>query len=275
MENEMKNGKRVQWIVLAALVLSLLTAAIVRAETGNGVPEQLADFHRSWVAAGQPETKSVPMTPNWGLDASEILNVHAYEFQANTTSDVILDDGNGYRYFGAPGVPYMAAPVSLPPGAKVGALGLSQCSASDGDLVIALYDNGIGGAGGGGGTIVAGPMVSHAGCNSEGVSADYTHPYEFSHPLYLVVWFVNNNFDATTKFNNAVIGWKRQVSPAPGNATFGDVPTSDFGFQFVEALAASGISGGCGGGNYCPDSPVTRRQMAIFLAKALGLNWPN
>jgi hypothetical protein len=35
---------------------------------------------------------------------------------------------------------------------------------------------------------------------------------------------------------------------------------------------ASGITAGCGGGNYCPDAP-TRRQMAIFLAKALGLHW--
>ncbi len=48
----------------------------------------------------------------------------------------------------------------------------------------------------------------------------------------------------------------------------------DFGFQYVEALVASGITGGCGSGSYCPDNPVTRRQMAIFLAKALGLHWP-
>ncbi len=45
------------------------------------------------------------------------------------------------------------------------------------------------------------------------------------------------------------------------------------GREFVEALAASGITGGCGGGNDCPDSPVTRRQTAIFLARALGLSW--
>jgi len=51
------------------------------------------------------------------------------------------------------------------------------------------------------------------------------------------------------------------------------VPTSDPAFAFVEALAASGITGGCGGGNFCPTNPVTRRQMAIFLAKALGLSF--
>ena len=70
------------------------------------------------------------------------------------------------------------------------------------------------------------------------------------------------------------VWWKRSVSPAPGVATFNDVPTNHLFFQFIEALAASGITGGCGAGSYCPDNPVTRGQMAVFLAKALGLHWP-
>ena len=68
--------------------------------------------------------------------------------------------------------------------------------------------------------------------------------------------------------------WHRQVSPAPAAASFGDVPTGHAFFQFVEALADSGITAGCGGGNYCPDSPLTRGQMAVFLSRALGLHWP-
>ena len=70
------------------------------------------------------------------------------------------------------------------------------------------------------------------------------------------------------------IRWKRQVSPPPGTATFNDVPTGHIFFQFVEALAASGITAGCGSGNYCPDAPLTRGQMAVFLSKALGLHFP-
>jgi hypothetical protein len=70
------------------------------------------------------------------------------------------------------------------------------------------------------------------------------------------------------------IWWRRDVSPPPSSSTFGDVPASDPGFQYIEALAASGITGGCGNGNYCPDAILTRRQMAVFLAKALGLHWP-
>jgi hypothetical protein len=71
-----------------------------------------------------------------------------------------------------------------------------------------------------------------------------------------------------------LVQWFRQVSPPPAAATFGDVPMNHPFFQFVEALSRSGITGGCGGGNYCPDAPLTRGQMAVFLAKALGLQWP-
>ncbi len=74
-------------------------------------------------------------------------------------------------------------------------------------------------------------------------------------------------------FSNVRVFYRLQASPAPGVATFGDVPTSHPFFQFIEALAASGITAGCGGGNYCPDAPLTRGQMAVFLTKALGLHF--
>jgi hypothetical protein len=73
----------------------------------------------------------------------------------------------------------------------------------------------------------------------------------------------------------AHVGYKLQVSPAPVSATFADVPTSHLFFRFVEALAASGITAGCGGGNFCPDQALTRGEMAVFLAAALGLHFPN
>ena len=39
----------------------------------------------------------------------------------------------------------------------------------------------------------------------------------------------------------------------------------------LEQFAAEKATVGCGGGNYCPHSPTTRGQMAVFLTKALGL----
>lgn len=69
------------------------------------------------------------------------------------------------------------------------------------------------------------------------------------------------------------VDWRRQVSPAPDTATFGDVPTGHLFFRQIEALAASGITAGCGSNNFCPNDPLTRGQMATFLATALGLHW--
>jgi S-layer homology domain len=59
-------------------------------------------------------------------------------------------------------------------------------------------------------------------------------------------------------------------------ADFNDVPTSHPFFQFIEALYHAGITGGCQTAPpmYCPDAPLTRGQMAVFLAKGLGLQWP-
>ena len=79
----------------------------------------------------------------------------------------------------------------------------------------------------------------------------------------------------STAVCTARVYYKLQVSPAPATATFADVPVGDPLHRFVEALVAAGITGGCGGGNYCPNAAVTRGQMAVFLAAALGLHWPN
>ena len=57
-------------------------------------------------------------------------------------------------------------------------------------------------------------------------------------------------------------------TPPPCAGTFSDVPCPSTFANWIEALAAEGITGGCGGGNYCPGNPVRRDQMAVFLLKA-------
>jgi hypothetical protein len=51
---------------------------------------------------------------------------------------------------------------------------------------------------------------------------------------------------------------------------FGDVPTSNPFHANISRLVDTGITAGCGGGNYCPKSAVTREQMAAFLTRGLG-----
>lgn len=65
----------------------------------------------------------------------------------------------------------------------------------------------------------------------------------------------------------------RQLGPAPATATFSDVPTNHPYFRHIELLAESLITGGCGNGLFCPDRPLTRGEMAVFLAEALGMNF--
>ncbi|KXK14012.1 MAG: hypothetical protein UZ14_CFX002001351 [Chloroflexi bacterium OLB14] len=52
--------------------------------------------------------------------------------------------------------------------------------------------------------------------------------------------------------------------------TFGD-SAGHWAEDWIEQLALEGITSGCGGGNYCPNSPATREQMAVFLVKAFSL----
>ena len=40
---------------------------------------------------------------------------------------------------------------------------------------------------------------------------------------------------------------------------------------WIEELAAEGVTAGCGNGDYCPNAPNTRGQMAVFLVKTFGL----
>jgi uncharacterized repeat protein (TIGR03803 family) len=49
---------------------------------------------------------------------------------------------------------------------------------------------------------------------------------------------------------------------------FADVPPSNPFYNFVCMLARNSITGGCGGGNYCPSASVLRSQMAVFLLRA-------
>ena len=60
--------------------------------------------------------------------------------------------------------------------------------------------------------------------------------------------------------------------PACTGTVFADVPCQGGLFDaWIEDLASRGITGGCGGGNYCPADPNTRGQMAVFLVKTFSL----
>jgi len=63
--------------------------------------------------------------------------------------------------------------------------------------------------------------------------------------------------------------------PPVGSGTgFSDVPLDYWSAAWIKQLAAEGITAGCGAGMYCPESPVTRAQMAVFLVRTFQLPLP-
>ena len=168
---------------------------------------------------------------------------------------------------------YFAAPIQIPSGALLKTLELDLCDTTgvpgyvQGNLVESDRLGNI---------LHSTPyIVSDAtGCQTKVEDLTSLDIVADNHTKHLWLQAIVGSATASTGLAGMAVGYQLQVSPPPANATFLDVPTSHPFFQFIEALAASGITGGCGSGNYCPDNPVTRGQMAVFLAKALGLQFP-
>jgi hypothetical protein len=59
-------------------------------------------------------------------------------------------------------------------------------------------------------------------------------------------------------------------TPGAGHPPFSDITGSRF-YDDIVWLHDQEITQGCGGGRFCPNSPVSRDQMATFLARALDL----
>ena len=111
------------------------------------------------------------------------------------------------------------------------------------------------------------PQIIHAWSDWDGDGAASAAAH------YLQCYGQQVDGNNTLRFWGALLHWHRTISPAPASATFSDVPTGYWAFRYIEALYSSGITAGCGGGNYCPEAPITRAEMAVFLAGALGLHW--
>ncbi|MFL6260190.1 MAG: S8 family serine peptidase [Thermoanaerobaculia bacterium] len=58
------------------------------------------------------------------------------------------------------------------------------------------------------------------------------------------------------------------VPPPCAVSPFSDVPAASPLCPWIQELVQRGVTSGCGGGQYCPNSPVTRSQMAVFLLSA-------
>ena len=59
--------------------------------------------------------------------------------------------------------------------------------------------------------------------------------------------------------------------PPEASGVFDDVPLNHWAAQWIDQLYQEGISSGCDVDNFCPSQAVSRRQLAVLVARTLGL----
>ena len=215
----------------------------------------------------------------------QVLTIGAAGFRARGSGDAHLD-ANGYLHGGAD-IDYRA-PLSLPEGAVVERICLYADDSDPAGFVSAymLAAKLVG--------VAEDPALRIVGrevSSTSNIGYGYYCSEPFSYTVrssmeygdgtrdpvvHYVYVFPSYSSQNALGFGGVRITWRRAVSPPPTSPTFNDVAIDDLALPYIEALAASRITVGCGDGTiYCPDANLTRRQMAVFLAKALGLQWPD
>ena len=203
----------------------------------------------------------------YGTTAPIVENVSAWSFTSMNTTGVLTSLPDGGRHL-ASGLPFFAAPVNLPAGAMMDHIELDGCDSTfAADMLVRLYAC----AGGSCTVLYTAGSIGAEGCGRfPSPSQSYAVDNANSH------YYIEARFGETTanvSLRSVRVFYRLRVSPAPLTATFADVPTTHPFHQFIEAVAAAGISAGCGNGNFCPNDPVTRGQLAVFLSRALGLHF--
>jgi hypothetical protein len=196
-------------------------------------------------------------------------------YQSNVSVDYI---GSGYRSLtgGGGGAVLAEASIQLPSGTLLERIELEACDESAGAQVqMNLLE--CGDSPSSNCNIAATVSTGGAatpGCDYFGVNLAIPIQVDNFEGNYYLSISDSNQLD-TTRYRSARVYYRRQVSSGPLVATFpNDVPTNHPYFRFVEALADAGITAGCAPNTFCVNSPITRGEMAVFLAAALGLHFP-
>jgi hypothetical protein len=222
--------------------------------------------------------------PSYGVTSTSAYSFAAHDFHpisSEVTYAFTPNPGNLSLYrTNAAGDVWLLAPIHLPTGALMTSFEFLFCDTSATKAFFSfLVINDKSGPSFSQPSLVSSTNPEAPGC----INRSFTPvaPVEVDNDLNAYSLEVNlggnpSVGDNTIVLSQARIYYRLQVSPAPATATFPvDVPTTHPFFRFIEALAAAGITGGCAPQAYCPDGPITRGQMAVFLSVALGLHFPN
>lgn len=215
-----------------------------------------------------------PRQQTYGTGSPTVNVLQAYDFDPWEGDGANLL-GNGFGARGCSSPCILDASADLPSGALIEAMELEACDTNAAATVTATLFR-IANLEASFQVLANVSSGATPGCSFFTSTLAPAHTVDNLLNTYLVEVFNNGNSVLTTRLQAVRLIYRLQVSPAPATATFpNDVPTSHPFFRFIEALGRAGISGGCAAGSFCPDAPVTRGQMAVFLSTALGLHFPN
>jgi hypothetical protein len=264
-------------------VLCILMAPAAAAQSG---PER-----------GEPRGGSDPVplsAEQFGVAANQSL-IPVQHFVLGNSAQSHTFTSQGY-YQASGGDATLWAPLGLPPGTDVSQVCVEVFDNDDAEgLTVLLVGAEAGSAGNPAPAAVALAGVTTGVAPTPGYAKLCLSPIgAFTYPLRVrnqgnldaigtdttVQYYILAGLPLTTVANAVMLGpalvtWTRAIRPGPGTADFFDVPVSSAYFQFVEAAATSGIMSPCADLQFCPEAPVTRAQLAMFLSRALGLWWPN
>jgi hypothetical protein len=214
------------------------------------------------------------VTEAFGTSDVSITTLPATSFYPDRSSDGFVTLADDYRSTTASNA-WFESPLLLDSGVSITVLNLVACDTSTTEsitatLMICPLDNDACTVRGSASTA---PDADTPGCGIFGGLVDPPVVIDNAANAYAVLVFDNDN-SSTTRFKAVRVPWTRTLSPADGSANFSDVPLGDARRLYVEALAAAQIATGCGAGKFCPDDPLTRGQLAVFIARALGLYFP-
>jgi len=255
--------------------LRLLIGSVACATLLSTAPSLFAQVDDPNARTGEAESATGDPQP-WGGASDVIYNVGADDFSVRllgwTNAQLI---NNAEIYPSANGTLNISGPLHLPSGALVTSITVFYSDTNtagdpSGNFYRASTTGGVTNI-----QTLAFPAGFSGGNNNFQVNLPAGTTVDNLVNHYSVNFSLDRAATGIEGMYRARITYRLQVSPPPATATFSDVPTTDGRFRFVEALVASGVTAGCGGGLYCPDAAVTRGQMAVFLAAALGMHFPN
>src|SRR5262245_10826526 len=194
------------------------------------------------------------------------LSVAASEFTAGDSTAPWTYDSKAFRRYSTVAAGGFVAVAHPPEGVSVTSATLYGCNTSPTAplaFAVAVTDA----FGNNASLLGTGVIPPNSGCTSVDLVKNPPFVPDNKNNI-LAVSVVTGAGDATTSFSKVDFNLVKDDFPFNPTPAFGDVPADHPFFKYIQKMTQLGVTSGCGSGNYCPDAPVTRGQMAVFLVRA-------